>query len=118
MKECDKRNPHISSKLHMIYISSNNVWLFRFNIELKGPDVTMYTEIFVFCRRTFTWLLSTQRTPGVGTTLGMSQMTEKLLTHPENQFTCQNTSVLVQILSSEKNVVQVHSNTSIRSHDF
>jgi hypothetical protein len=25
MKECDKRKSHISSKLHMIYISSNNV---------------------------------------------------------------------------------------------
>jgi len=25
MKECDKRNGHISSKLHVIYISSNNV---------------------------------------------------------------------------------------------
>jgi len=25
MKECDKRNSHISSKLHMIYISSNLV---------------------------------------------------------------------------------------------
>jgi len=25
MKECDKRNRHISSKLYMIYISSNNV---------------------------------------------------------------------------------------------
>jgi hypothetical protein len=25
MKECDKPNSHISSKLHMIYISSNNV---------------------------------------------------------------------------------------------
>jgi len=24
MKECDKPNSHISSKLHMIYISSNN----------------------------------------------------------------------------------------------
>ena len=24
MKECDKRNSHISSKLHMIYMSSNN----------------------------------------------------------------------------------------------
>jgi len=24
MKECDKRNSHTSSKLHMIYISSNN----------------------------------------------------------------------------------------------
>jgi len=24
MKECDKRNNHISSKLRMIYISSNN----------------------------------------------------------------------------------------------
>ena len=24
MKECDKRKRHISSKLHMIYISSNN----------------------------------------------------------------------------------------------
>jgi len=24
MKECDKRNSHISSKLPMIYISSNN----------------------------------------------------------------------------------------------
>ena len=24
MKECDKRKSHISSKLHMIYISSNN----------------------------------------------------------------------------------------------
>jgi len=24
MKECDKRNSRISSKLHMIYISSNN----------------------------------------------------------------------------------------------
>jgi hypothetical protein len=25
MKECDKRKSHVSSKLHMIYISSNNV---------------------------------------------------------------------------------------------
>ena len=25
MNECDKRKSHISSKLHMIYISSNNV---------------------------------------------------------------------------------------------
>ena len=25
MKECDKRKNHVSSKLHMIYISSNNV---------------------------------------------------------------------------------------------
>jgi len=25
MKECDKQKSHISSKLHMIYISSNNV---------------------------------------------------------------------------------------------
>ena len=25
MKECDKRKSHISIKLHMIYISSNNV---------------------------------------------------------------------------------------------
>jgi hypothetical protein len=25
MKECDKRKIHIGSKLHMIYISSNNV---------------------------------------------------------------------------------------------
>jgi len=25
MTECDKLNSHISSKLHMIYISSNNV---------------------------------------------------------------------------------------------
>jgi len=25
MKECDKRKGHISSKLHMIYISSDNV---------------------------------------------------------------------------------------------
>ena len=25
MKECDKRNSHISGKLNMIYISSNNV---------------------------------------------------------------------------------------------
>jgi len=25
MKECDKRKGHISRKLHMIYISSNNV---------------------------------------------------------------------------------------------
>ena len=25
MKECNKRKSHISSKLHMIYISSNNV---------------------------------------------------------------------------------------------
>ena len=25
MKECDKRNSHKSSKLHMIYISSNNI---------------------------------------------------------------------------------------------
>ena len=25
MKECDKRKSHISSKLHMVYISSNNV---------------------------------------------------------------------------------------------
>jgi hypothetical protein len=25
MKECDKRKPHISSKLRVIYISSNNV---------------------------------------------------------------------------------------------
>ena len=25
MKECDKRNSHICSKLHMIYISYNNV---------------------------------------------------------------------------------------------
>jgi len=25
MKEYDKRNSHISSKLHMIYVSSNNV---------------------------------------------------------------------------------------------
>jgi hypothetical protein len=25
MKECDKRKSHISSKLHMIYISSDNV---------------------------------------------------------------------------------------------
>jgi hypothetical protein len=25
MKECDKRNSHISSELHIIYISSNNV---------------------------------------------------------------------------------------------
>ena len=25
MKECNKRNSHTSSKLHMIYISSNNV---------------------------------------------------------------------------------------------
>jgi len=24
MKECDKRNSHINSKLHMIYISFNN----------------------------------------------------------------------------------------------
>jgi hypothetical protein len=24
MKECDKRNSHISCKVHMIYISSNN----------------------------------------------------------------------------------------------
>jgi hypothetical protein len=24
MKKCDKRNGHISSKLHLIYISSNN----------------------------------------------------------------------------------------------
>jgi len=24
MKECDKRKSHISSKLHMMYISSNN----------------------------------------------------------------------------------------------
>jgi len=24
MKECDKRNSHLSSKLHMTYISSNN----------------------------------------------------------------------------------------------
>jgi len=24
MKECDKRNSHTSSKLHMIYISSND----------------------------------------------------------------------------------------------
>jgi len=24
MKECDKQNSHVSSKLHMIYISSNN----------------------------------------------------------------------------------------------
>jgi len=24
MKECDKRNSHISSELHMIYISPNN----------------------------------------------------------------------------------------------
>jgi len=25
MRECDKQKGHISSKLHMIYISSNNV---------------------------------------------------------------------------------------------
>jgi len=25
MKECDKRKSHIRSKLHMIYMSSNNV---------------------------------------------------------------------------------------------
>jgi porphobilinogen deaminase len=25
MKECDKRKSHISNKLHMIYVSSNNV---------------------------------------------------------------------------------------------
>ena len=25
MKECDKQKSHISSKLHMIYISSNNI---------------------------------------------------------------------------------------------
>ena len=25
MKECDKRKKHISRKLHMIYISSNNI---------------------------------------------------------------------------------------------
>jgi hypothetical protein len=25
MKECDKRKGHINNKLHMIYISSNNV---------------------------------------------------------------------------------------------
>ena len=24
VKECDKRNSHISSKLHMIYVSTNN----------------------------------------------------------------------------------------------
>jgi len=26
MKECDNRKSHVSNKLHLIYISSNNVW--------------------------------------------------------------------------------------------
>jgi len=34
MKECDQRKTHISSKLHMIYISFNNVRLISLNKQL------------------------------------------------------------------------------------
>jgi hypothetical protein len=42
MKECDKRRSHISTKLHMIYISSNNV---------RHPVTRTFTPLHYTCRQ-------------------------------------------------------------------
>ena len=41
MKECDKRNSHISSKLHVISVSSNNV---------RYPVTKTFTTLHCTCR--------------------------------------------------------------------
>ena len=41
MKECDKRNNHISSKIHMIYMSSNND---------RHPVTKTFTSLHYTCR--------------------------------------------------------------------
>jgi hypothetical protein len=51
MKECDKRNSHISSKLHMIYIFSNDdrqaVTKTFTTLHYTSPN---YTALFYTCR--------------------------------------------------------------------
>jgi hypothetical protein len=53
MQDCDKRKGHISSKLHMIYISSNNV---RRPVT-KTFTTLHYTSLLYTCRH-FTTLYS------------------------------------------------------------
>jgi len=50
MKECDKRNSHINSKLHMICISSKNV---------RHP----VTKTFTYTSLHFTTLVDTSHLP-------------------------------------------------------
>jgi len=44
MKECDQRKSHISSELHMIYVSFNNVRLISLNKQLTVDRLLQIIE--------------------------------------------------------------------------